>query len=151
MKTKNKKLQITLLILLAAAAVFAVASLRRSLKTDVLAKGTFHSVSHKGSGTVEVVRKPDSRLSLRITNFRTYYRPDLTVLLISAPDALENETVRNSTKFLVGPLKSDEGSMEYSLPSDLKLDQFNAVTIWSERYQVNFTTAPLVKREGGSK
>ena len=136
------RFRVPIIILLVAAAAFGVSFIPHPAGDEVLARGAFHSVSHRGKGNVAIVRR-NGELILQITDFRTYYRPGLAVLLIDAGDAFENETVRSVEKHLVGPLKSDEGDMEYTLPPDLDLDRFRAVTIWSERYEVNFTTAPL--------
>ncbi len=131
------------LITAVAATAFGIAAFRQSIGSRTIAVGSFHSVSHKGRGIAEIVVKSDGRMYLRLTDFSTYHRPDLTVLLISASDALENETVKRSEIYEVGRLKTDEGSMEYPLAADLDVGRFNAVTIWSKRYEVNFTTAPL--------
>ncbi|HKQ51526.1 MAG TPA: DM13 domain-containing protein [Pyrinomonadaceae bacterium] len=109
----------------------------------VLASGRFHQVAHKGEGTATVYLLRDGRRVLRLTNFRTTHRPDLLLYLISAKDAPENETVKRSEVFSLGPLRSHEGDQEYLVPADLDLARFQAVTVWSPKYGVNFTTAPL--------
>jgi hypothetical protein len=64
-------------------------------------------------------------------------------LLISAPDALENETVKNSERLYVAPLQKSKSFQEYVLPNGQNLTNFHAVTIWNNKHGVNFTTAPL--------
>ncbi len=146
----SKRIQVVVLIVFVTVAAFGIAAVRQLVADRVLATGEFHSVAHRGQGTVTILVRDDHRY-LRISNFRTSYRPGLDVLLISAPDALENETVKTSEKFIVGPLKSDEGSMEYVIPADLDLSRFNAVTVWSSRFEVNYTTAPLQKTPENEK
>ena len=109
----------------------------------LLASGRFHQVAHKGEGLVTLLQSNNGQRILRLTNFRTTDKSDLTVLLISAPDAHENQTVMNSNVFVLGPLQQAAGDQEYPLPADLDLTHFGAVTIWNKKYQVNFTTAPL--------
>jgi hypothetical protein len=110
---------------------------------EALASGRFHQVAHKGEGTATIYLLWDGRRVLRLTDFRTAHRPDLLLYLISAQDAPENETVKRSEVFSLGPLRSHEGDQEYAVPADLDLTRFHAVTVWSPKYGVNFTTAPL--------
>lgn len=108
-----------------------------------LASGCFHQVAHKGAGEAAVYRLADGKLELRLTRFQTYPGTDLEVRLIAAKDAFENETVENSDFVSLGALTSPRGDQSYSLPDDIDLTRFSAVTIWSRKYRVNFTTAPL--------
>ena len=112
----------------------------------VLAEGEFHQVAHKGSGRAAIVRQDDGRALVRLTGVATAFRPDLEVLLISAPDAAENETVKQSESLSLGSF--EPGRTDYRVPGDIEVERFHAVTIWSRKYQVNFTTAPLAWREG---
>ncbi|MCC7307533.1 MAG: DM13 domain-containing protein [Acidobacteria bacterium] len=143
-KMVPKRIQIAVLIVLVVVAAFVIAAIWQSAADRVLAEGEFHSVAHRGQGTVKIVVR-DGRRYLQIADFRTYHRPGLEVLLISSPDAFENETVKNAERYTVGALKDDEGAMEYELPTNLDISRFNAVTVWSSRYESNFTTAPLRK------
>ncbi len=108
-----------------------------------LLSGEFHQAAHKGRGVAKVCRFASGNLALCLTGFRTYPGRDLEVRLIAAPDALENETVENSEFISLSDLQTAEGDSTYPLPSDLDLNKYRAVTIWSRKYRVNFTTAPL--------
>jgi hypothetical protein len=112
-------------------------------RPKVLAAGRFHQMAHKGEGIATIYQLPGGERVLRLTNFHTADRSDLLLYLISANDALENETVKRSTVFSLGQLQGSEGDQEYLVPSGLDLSRFHAVTIWSPKYEVNFTTAPL--------
>jgi len=109
----------------------------------IMAQGFFHPVTHKGSGSAAVYRGPNGQWSVRLTNFSTALRPDLAVYLVSAPDAFDNDTVANSKSVSLGRLKGAAEDQVYVVPPEIDLSQYHAVTIWSERYQVNFTTAPM--------
>lgn len=108
-----------------------------------LASGRFHQVAHKGSGEATIYRLSSGKLELRLKDFQTYPGVDLEVRLIAAPDAFENETVEKSDFISLGLLANPASDQTYSLPDDIDLTRFGAVTIWSRKYRVNYTTAPL--------
>jgi len=109
----------------------------------VIAYGSFHQVAHKGRGRAIIYELPGRKRLLALTEFATAASPDLQVLLISAPDALENESVESTERILLGDLLTAEGDQTYLLPDDVDLTVYRAVTIWNKKYRVNFTTAPL--------
>ena len=123
--------------------IVTAAYVRHASASRLLASGRFHQVAHKGEGVAAVLQLHNGRRVLRLTEFRTAENSELAILLISAPDAHENQTVLNSSVFELGSLQQAAGDQEYSLPDDLDLAHFGAVTIWNKKYQVNFTTAPL--------
>jgi len=43
----------------------------------------------------------------------------------------------------VGKLKGNMGDQNYDLPEGVDLNKYRAVTIWCNRFSVNFATAPL--------
>jgi hypothetical protein len=63
--------------------------------------------------------------------------------MIEAADARDNESVTRTGRLALGPLSDDQNTYTYPLPAHFQPKQFRAVTVWSERYGVNFTTAPL--------
>jgi hypothetical protein len=139
MKTNNKIiLFISSLLLVSVLAVFTVWT---SSKT--IAYGCFHQVAHKGSGCAALVQKSDGQIVLQLVDFKTTENPDLQILIISATDALENETVKNSEQLFVASLQKSEGFQEYLVPNIQSLTKLKAVVIWNNKHSVNFTTAPL--------
>jgi len=50
---------------------------------------------------------------------------------------------RIPTSSLLGPLKDLAEGQFYGVPPGVDLTRYHAVTIWSQKYAVNFTTAPL--------
>jgi hypothetical protein len=116
----------------------------RQNSSATIASGEFHQVAHKGAGSASILRLADGVRALRLMGFRTYPASDLEVRLIAAPDAFDNETVEKSDPISLGPLQAADGGHSYILPHNLDLTNYRAVTIWSRKYQVNFTTAPLV-------
>jgi hypothetical protein len=45
----------------------------------------------------------------------------------------------------LGQLKGNEGDQNYEIPAGTDLSKFKAVSIFCERYNANFGTAPLEK------
>ena len=111
--------------------------------SKTLAYGCFHQVAHKGSGCAALVRKSDGQTILQLIDFKTAASNDLQILLISAPDALENETVKNSERMVIAPLEKSEGFQEFVISEGQNPTNFHSVVIWNSKHGVNFTTAPL--------
>jgi hypothetical protein len=51
--------------------------------------------------------------------------------------------VKNAGYVEVGKLKGNVGDQNYDLPAGVDLNKYKAVTIWCNRFSVNFATAPL--------
>lgn len=108
-----------------------------------LATGRFHGVAHDTKGTASILALPDGKKVLRLTEFMTSNGPDVHVYLVAAGDATDNATVKNAGFLPLGPLKGNVGDQNYELPEGVDLDKYKAVTIWCQRFGVNFGTAPL--------
>jgi len=110
----------------------------------VLAQGAFHSGAHETKGTATIHQLAGGRRLLRLTGFETSNGPDVRVLLVAAQDAQDNDTVKSAGFVEVAKLKGNIGDQNYDLPADVDLSKHRAVTIWCNRFGVNFGTAPLV-------
>lgn len=109
----------------------------------ILASGNFHDVAHKGVGTATIYQLADGTRVLRFTNFETSNGPDVHVYLVAANDASDSDTVKKAGFAEIGSLKGNIGDQNYQLSADLDLSKYHAVTIWCQRFGVNFATAPL--------
>jgi hypothetical protein len=109
----------------------------------LLTSGNFHGVAHEGMGRAAIYRMADGSRTLRFTDFQTSNGPDVQVYLVAAPDATDNDTVTKAGFFHVAALKGNVGDQNYTIPADVDLDKYQAVTIWCRRFGVNFATAPL--------
>lgn len=63
--------------------------------------------------------------------------------MIAAADAEDSDTVKNAKPIELGKLKGNLGDQNYDVPAAVDLDKYRAVTIWCQRFGVNFGTAPL--------
>ncbi len=111
-----------------------------------LAAGNFHSVAHETKGTATVYQFPDGKRVVRFTGFETSNGPDVRVYLVAAADATDNDTVKKAGFIELGKLKGTTGDQNYDLPAEADLAKYQAVTIWCNRFNVNFATAPLTRQ-----
>ena len=107
----------------------------------VILAGSFHTVTHKGSGKAEVVEEKSGARYIQLSNFQTYPAEDLRVCLAPLPDAENTESVRDAGMSCVGTLART--GKRFALPSALDLRRFRTVVIWNPAAAVNFTAAPL--------
>jgi hypothetical protein len=107
------------------------------------ARGMFHSAAHETKGEASIYQLADGKRVLRLTGFETSNGPDVHVLLGKAADASDNDTVKNAGYVDLGSLKGNIGDQNYEIPADVDAKEYNSVTIWCNRFSVNFGTAPL--------
>ena len=108
----------------------------------VLATGRFRSHAHDTEGTATIYDVDGQRV-LRLTDFMTSNGPDVRVTLVAAEDARDDEAVKRAGYVSLGTMKGNVGDQNYEVPASLDLSKYRAVTIWCERFSVNFGTAPL--------
>jgi hypothetical protein len=113
---------------------------------NIVATGSFHGAAHKTSGRATVYQSSNGDI-LRLTHFETSNGPNLHVILIAASDAEDNENFldKKVERVELGQLKGNEGDQNYEIPAGTDLSKFKAVSIFCERYNANFGTAPLEK------
>jgi len=109
----------------------------------VLAKGEFHNAEKTGSGTATVYQLADGKQLLRLTDFSVENGPDLHVRLIAADDAKDTASVAKADYLEVAKLKGNKGAQNYELPEKVDLNKYRVVSIWCNRFSVNFAAAPL--------
>jgi hypothetical protein len=108
--------------------------------------GQFHSVAHETKGQAAILQIPDGRKTLRLTGFETSNGPDVRVFLVAAADVADSDTVKTAGHVELGVLKGNIGDQNYDVPADVDLNKYRAVTIWCNRFGVNFGTAPLARK-----
>ncbi|NOT35545.1 MAG: DM13 domain-containing protein [Candidatus Eisenbacteria bacterium] len=105
--------------------------------------GRFHKGAHETKGVATIYQLQDGSRVLRLTEFETSNGPDVHVYLVAAMDALDNASVEKAGFVDLGSIKGNVGDQNYTLPADLDLSKYRAVTIWCARFKVNFGTAAL--------
>jgi hypothetical protein len=111
--------------------------------SQAIESGTFYGIAHPTEGIATIYRMQDGARMLRFTNFRTSNGPNVHVYLVAADDAKDNETVQRAGFIDLGPIKGNIGDQNYALASDVDLSKYRAVSIWCQRFSVNFGAASL--------
>ena len=109
----------------------------------VLAKGEIHNADKAGSGTATIYQLADGKRVLRLTNFSVENGPYLHVRLIKADDAKDTASVAKTDHVELAKLKGNKGDQNYDVPADVDLGKYKVVSIWCNRFSVNFAAAPL--------
>ena len=117
---------------------------------SILAQGDFHSVAHETKGTAAIYQLDNGNRVLRFSNFETSNGPAVHVYLVAAEDAADNDTVKNAGFVSLGPIKGTKGDQNYDVPADVDLNKYRAVTVWCQRFSVNFGTAPLTMQKASA-
>jgi hypothetical protein len=112
-------------------------------KIEAIESGMFYGVAHPTEGTATIYRMADGALMLRFTNFTTSNGPNVHVYLVAANEPKDNEAVQRAAFIDLGPIKGNIGDQNYALGSDLDLTKYRAVSIWCQRFSVNFGAASL--------
>ena len=123
---------------------FPEASAERGASAGTLiGSGEFRSGAHETKGSARIHQLADGRRVLRLTGFATSNGPDLRVILVAAEGVKDSEDVKKAGWVEVARLKGNIGDQNYEIPADVDLEKHRAVTIWCNRFGVNFGTAPL--------
>jgi hypothetical protein len=123
--------------------LFTGATQAQEKGAKVLAKGEFHKAEKAGKGTATVYQMADGKRVLRLSNFETDNGPDLHVRLIAANDAKDTASVAKTEYVELAKLKGNKGNQNYELPANVDLGKYRVVSIWCNRFSVNFAAAPL--------
>src|SRR6516164_5746808 len=109
----------------------------------VLARGEFHKAEKAGKGTATVYQLAGGKRVLRLSDFATDNGPDLHVRLIAADDAKDTASVAKADFVELAKLRGNKGNQNYDLSKDVDLSKYKVVSIWCNRFSVNFAAAPL--------
>ena len=109
----------------------------------VLEKGQFHNADKTGKGTATLYQLADGKRVLRLTDLAVDNGPDLHVRLIAANDAKNTASVAKTDHVELGKLKGNKGSQNYDVPASVDLSKYRVVSIWCNRFSINFAAAPL--------
>ena len=121
----------------------AIPTAQGGLSPQSLVSGQFYSILHPTAGTATVYRMGDGTRVLRFTGFSTSNGPDVHVYIVASDDAKDIATVKQAGFIDLGVIKGNLGDQNYTLGDDLDLAKYRAVSIWCQRFGVNFGAAAL--------
>ena len=133
----------TLALVVAGIFLYTGVTQAQEKSTKVLEKGEFHNADKTGKGTATLLQFADGKRVLRLTDFAVDNGPDLHVRLIAADDAKDTASVAKTDFVELDKLKGNKGSQNYDVPENVDLSKYKAVSIWCNRFSVNFAAAPL--------
>ena len=106
---------------------------------EIVARGAFSGASgHDVTGEALLYRLEDGSHLVRLEGFETDNGPALEVWLVRRTSGNVAEGGSG-----LGALKSTNGNQNYPVPAGIEPGDFAGVSIWCERFAVNFGTAPL--------
>ena len=132
-----------LAVLVAGLFLYAGIAQAQEKSAKVLAKGEFHKADKAGSGTATIYQLANGKRVLWLTDFAVDNGPDLHVRLIAVDDAKDTASVAKADHVELGKLKGNKGNQNYDLPENEDLSKYKVVSIWCNRFSVNFAAAPL--------
>lgn len=109
---------------------------------QVLSTGSFKTVAHTGSGKVKIIDLGgDKGTILRFEDLDVDNGPDLRVLLSPNSNIQRADDLGN--KIELGKLKGNQGTQNYTIPSNINIDDYKSVIIYCKPFRVVFNTAEL--------
>jgi hypothetical protein len=110
-----------------------------------VATGDLTGHAHKTSGKVSILGSADGGHVLRLENFQTSNGPDVRVYLVKGNHADNDDFIKAGGGNFVdlGPLKGNIGNQNYPIPPNVNVNDYQSVSIWCRRFNVNFGSAPL--------
>ena len=108
---------------------------------EILARGRFTGAGgHDVSGEAILYRLDDGSHLVRLEGLESDNGPDLKVWLVRSTTG---DVGRGAAA--LGALKSVRGDQNYPVPAGVDPADFAGVSIWCERFSVNFGAAPLAQ------
>lgn len=107
-----------------------------------LLAGEFKGLAHETRGHAEVLEVQGKHV-LRFTNFSTSNGPDVHVYLVAAPDASSDDAIHHAGFINLGKMKGNQGDQNYELPASWDPTTYRSVSLWCERFNVNFGACSL--------
>ena len=118
---------------------------------QTLASGTFYSVVHPTEGVATVYGLGNGNRVLRLTNLKTTNGPNVHVYMVAADDAKDNASVRRAGFIDLGHIKGNVGDQNYTLGQNVDLSKYRVVSLWCQRFSLNFGAAPLTLEDAMSR
>jgi hypothetical protein len=117
------------------------ATLLGSFRFDEMAVG--RDAIHWANGTGGVYRDQAMTIIRFDDSFEAGPGPNYWVYLNTVPGGDEDAFNADAGRLKLAPLKSFTGGQNYRLPTDVRIEDFQMVTVWCESFGVYIGSAPL--------
>ena len=112
---------------------------------QIVATASMREVDREAEGRATIYRLGDGTRVLRLDDFFVARNSDLEIRLSAAAAPKTTDEIAAAPFRIVAPLKATVGSMNYEIPKDLDLDQFQSLVIWCEVTRNAYAAADLVR------
>ncbi len=92
------------------------------------------TLAHPASGSVRIIEN-EGKTYVRYENFKTINGPDLFVYLSKDKDAKDFVNL--------GALKATEGNINYKIPENVNINDYQYALVWCRQFGVLFNSADL--------
>lgn len=120
-----------------------------STQSATIRSGTFVSGEHSTQGTVQILTQ-NGKQSLELDQaFKTSEMgPDLVVILHRSDNVIGSTKppaypLKEGDYAIIAPLKKFSGAQSYSIPQNIKLDNYKSVAIWCRKFNATFGAAKI--------
>lgn len=103
---------------------------------QIVSASVIGTAGHPASGTVRII-ETDGKKYIRYENLKTINGPDLYVYLAKDLDAKEYVSL--------GTLRATEGNVNYEIPEDVNLEEYQYTMTWCRQFNVLFNYADISK------
>lgn len=120
-----------------------------STEKKVVKSGSFVSGEHPTQGTARIVNRNGQLVIELDNNFKTFdMGPDLVVVLHRSDNVIGNTKppaypLKEGDYVFVEELQKFSGAQTYTIPSNIKLDDYKSVAIWCRKFNATFGAAKL--------
>jgi hypothetical protein len=98
----------------------------------VLGTASVYNVDREGQGTAKIYELPNGTRLIRLEDFFVSINSDLELRLSERPNPKSTDDAVNSPWKLVAPLKATVGTMNYEIPKDVDVSEYQSIVIWCE-------------------
>jgi hypothetical protein len=108
--------------------------------------GSFHNDAREAKGRATVYQQPNGSRVLVLSNFAISTGPILHVILLDGSRGVPNAqdfVPNNANQRDLGELKGNQVEQSYALPTDVDLDRFNTIAIYSSGLHAIFGSTKL--------
>ena len=111
----------------------------------VLGTATMHGIDKVGEGTATIYETADGAHLVRLDHFFVTINSQLELRLSAAVAPKASTDIAGAAFTTVAPLKATEGDMNYPVPADVDLSQYNSVVVWLDANRSAYSAGAITR------